>query len=96
MESRDEAAWLLLLGASGKAGSPVHLQSLEKTLHAVPGVRQSRSMASYPIILTVGKTTDTSHFKVKSSCKVSLILRKKCQAGTTIDHWNPGLLMAKK
>ena len=91
----DQAAWLLPLGASGKAWSPVHLQSLEKMLHAVPGVEQSRSMASYQIILTLGKTADASHFKVKS-CKVTLVLRKKCQAGIAIGHWNPGLLMAKK
>ena len=33
MESRgDQGAWLLPLGAAGKAGSPVHLQSLERTL----------------------------------------------------------------
>ena len=38
-------------------------------------------MASYQIILTLGKTADASHFKVKSSCKVTLVLRKKCQAG---------------
>ena len=79
-----------------KRGSPVHLQSLEKMLHTVPGVWQSRSMASYQIILTLGKTADASHFKVKSSCKVTLVLRKKCQAGIAIGHWNPGLLMAKK
>ena len=36
-------------------------------------------MASYQIILMVGKTADASHFKVKPSCKVILVLRNARQ-----------------